>query len=111
MKLLLDANLSWRLVQLISDDFPGSVHVNSTSLNKPASDLEIWNYALLHDYVIVTNDEDFKELSAYRGFPPKIILLKTGNIKTQQVYQMLQDLKVQIHSFQSSSEIGVFEIF
>lgn len=63
MKLLIDANISWRLLKQISVHFPGSVHVDDTSLKKPARDIEIWDYALQNGYTVVTNDEDFYELS------------------------------------------------
>ena len=59
MKLLIDANLSWRLVKLISKSFPGSIHVSKTGLKIPAIDKQIWDWAKKNGYTIVTNDEDF----------------------------------------------------
>ena len=41
MKLLLDANLSWRLSKLLSEFFEEVIHVDSTSLPAPAKDIEI----------------------------------------------------------------------
>jgi predicted nuclease of predicted toxin-antitoxin system len=45
VKLLLDANLSWRLVKLLQHDFPGTEHVDFCELNVPAKDREVWEYA------------------------------------------------------------------
>ena len=59
MKLLLDANISWRLVKKLAGVFPNVLHVNDSGLPIPAKDEEIWNWALQNDFVIVTNDEDF----------------------------------------------------
>ncbi len=53
MKLLFDQNLSRRLVELLKDLFPNSVHVCQLALDK-ADDLTIWNHAKQHDLVIVT---------------------------------------------------------
>ena len=54
MKLLLDANLSWRLTVLLSEQFGECQHVNLTDLPKPAKDTEIWNYALeTNDYGVL----------------------------------------------------------
>lgn len=79
MKLLLDANLSWRLVERLKPQFADCVHVDRTGLAVPAKDLEIWIYALQHDFIIVTNDDDFLDLARVKGFPPKVVLLRTGN--------------------------------
>jgi len=47
--------------------------------NVPAEDMDIWNYALDNGYIIITKDNDFVDLLELNGFPPKIVLLKTGN--------------------------------
>ena len=44
-----------------------------------ADDKHIWRYAKDNDYIIVTKDADFYELSSIYGQPPKIIWLKIGN--------------------------------
>jgi len=84
MKLLLDANLSWRLIPALSTHFDECVHVNKIDLPKPAKDIEIWNYAATNNYIIVTQDSDFLNLLETRGFPPKIILIRVGNIGIRQ---------------------------
>jgi len=44
VKLLLDENLSRRLIGQVADLFPGTVHVSSVDLLQ-ASDVEVWEYA------------------------------------------------------------------
>jgi predicted nuclease of predicted toxin-antitoxin system len=44
-----------------------------------ATDQEVWQKAKDDDYVIVTRDADFQELSLVWGQPPKVIRLKTLN--------------------------------
>jgi len=80
MKLLLDANLSWRLTDVLAKQFGECIHVNYTNLPKPAKDTEIWNYAEENGYIIATQDSDFLNLFEARGYPPKIILIRTGNM-------------------------------
>jgi predicted nuclease of predicted toxin-antitoxin system len=41
MKLLLDANLSWRLVEKLKPYFDDCVHVDKCNLPVPAKDLEV----------------------------------------------------------------------
>ena len=79
MKLLLDANLSWRMVVVLKQYFDDCFHVDLIDLNVPAKDSEIWDYASKNDLIIVTNDDDFIDFLNLKGFPPKVVLLKTGN--------------------------------
>lgn len=79
MRLLLDANLSWRLVPVLKQHFDDCFHVDSIDLTVPAKDSEIWDYARKNALIIVTNDEDFIDFINVKGFPPKVILLKTGD--------------------------------
>ena len=108
--LLLDANLSWRSTVVLKSHFDDCVHVDGTGLPCPASDLEIWDFARERGMVIVTNDEDFLHLSMLRGFPPKVLLLKTGNQSRNFIEQLLINLKPQIVTFLESPEHGILEL-
>jgi predicted nuclease of predicted toxin-antitoxin system len=66
MKLLLDENLSRRLVPFLQHDYPGSNQVVLLGLES-ASDKEVWQKAKDDGYVIVTRDADFQELSLVWG--------------------------------------------
>ena len=78
MKLLLDENLSRRLVPFLQHDYPGSNQVVLLGMES-ASDKEVWQMARNDGYVIITRDADFQELSLVWGQPPKVIRLKTLN--------------------------------
>jgi predicted nuclease of predicted toxin-antitoxin system len=110
VRLLLDANLSWRSVAILRKYFDNCLHADDTGLPIPAKDIEIWDYALKHGLLIVTNDEDFLCLSFQKGFPPKVLLLRTGNQSRQYIEQTLIDMQVQINNFAESVEYGVLEI-
>jgi predicted nuclease of predicted toxin-antitoxin system len=73
MKLLLDANISWRLVQKLKVHFEDCCHADHIGIPVPAKDTAIWNYALAKDLIIVTNDDDFLNLTNVKGFPPKVV--------------------------------------
>ena len=89
MKLLFDENLSYRLVRLIADVFPGSEQVKRVGLLR-RTDKAIWEYARQHDFCIVTQDDDFAELSMLRGAPPFVLLLRTGNRSTSELAEVLR---------------------
>lgn len=78
MKLLLDENLSRRAVAFLVEAYPESTQVAILGLER-ASDWEIWEYAKTNDFVIVTKDADFFEMSNLYGQPPKIVWLKICN--------------------------------
>jgi hypothetical protein len=77
-QLLLDENLSERLLPLLIERFPGSSHVRLVGLGG-ASDSAIWEWAREQAQLLVTKDEDFLDLSVARGFPPKVVCLAIGN--------------------------------
>ncbi|MDR0321637.1 MAG: DUF5615 family PIN-like protein [Treponema sp.] len=109
MKLLLDANLSWRLTALLSEHFGECIHVNKTELPKPAKDTEIWDYAAVNGYTIVTQDSDFLSLFESRGFPPRIVLLRVGNIDRKTMGEILLQTKSAIIGLEKN-DYGLLEI-
>jgi len=110
ISLLLDANLSWRSVAILKAHFDDCCHVDDIGLSVPAKDTEIWNYARKQEMVIVTNDDDFLHLSTIRGFPPKVLLLRTGNQSRKFIEQLLIKTEKQIKTFIESPEYGIIEL-
>ncbi|MEX2334752.1 MAG: DUF5615 family PIN-like protein, partial [Pseudohongiella sp.] len=84
MKLLLDQNLSRRIIPALCEMYPKSSQVQLLGM-EGASDQAIWDYARSRDYAIVTLDADFQEYSLLRGRPPLIIWLKCGNQRKEVV--------------------------
>lgn len=63
MKLLLDQNISYRVVAKIKAAFPFCESVKELNL-WDQDDYEIWKFALMHNYCVVTFDEDFYNFNA-----------------------------------------------
>jgi len=93
MKLLLDANLSWRLVPKLTPYFSEVVHIDSTHFQMPAKDIEIWQYA--------------KE----NGFPPKIVLLRMGNQSNKHIFNILVTKKTDIEQLVVNNNYGLLEVY
>jgi predicted nuclease of predicted toxin-antitoxin system len=89
MKLLLDANLSPRLIAKLESLYPGSSHVDQLGL-RDSADTEIWEHAKANGYAIASKDDDFQQQSAVHGHPPKVILIQTGNCSTNRVLELLR---------------------
>ena len=80
MRLLFDQNISHKVLQYLPDSFSGSTSVKKEGLIN-STDLQVWEFAKKHDYIIVTQDSDFNDLNSLLGFPPKVIWVRTGNLK------------------------------
>ena len=68
MKLLLDENLSFRMVRSLADLFPQSAHVKDVGLAK-ADDQVIWEFAKANGFAILSKDDDFHQRSFLHGHP------------------------------------------
>jgi predicted nuclease of predicted toxin-antitoxin system len=90
MKLLLDENLSDRIVYRIIDLYPGSEHVKILALTN-TDDGIIWEYAKANDFVVISKDSDFYQRSLLYGHPPKFIYLRIGNSPTSKIVGILRD--------------------
>lgn len=109
MNILLDQNISFRVVGLLSNAFKNVKQVRQVGLTD-ASDLEIWNYSLNNNCVIVTFDSDFIDLSNLKGFPPKIIWLRFGNSSNLKIANKLLSNADEINEFITSPDVAFLEI-
>lgn len=109
MKLLFDQNISHKILTLLPEAFAGSTSVKKEGLIN-APDLQIWEFAKNLNYIIVTQDSDFNDLNTLNGYPPKVIWIRTGNLKTKAVLDILINNYSELVKFESDNELGCFEI-
>jgi predicted nuclease of predicted toxin-antitoxin system len=74
MKSLVDQNLPPRLAAVLSGCFPGSKHVIHLQLDR-SRDRVLWRYAIEHGFSLLTQDDDFQQMSMLQGAPPKVVYL------------------------------------
>ena len=108
MKLLFDQNISFRLIKRIIDFFPGSKQVRELGLEN-SSDIEIFEFAKRNEFAIVTFDSDFCDLNIIKGYPPKIIWIRTGNTTIKNLERLLRKKSDLIKLF-LSEDYGCLEI-
>jgi len=101
VKLLLDENLSDRIIPRTVDLYPNSEHVKALGLIN-TDDAVIWEYAKANDFVIVSKDSDFHQRSLLYGHPPKFIYLRVGNCSTSKIVRILRDNVDTIMQFEGS---------
>lgn len=73
----------------LADVFPNASHVQFHGLEEK-TDTEIWEFAKLNDFCIVTQDADFAERSRLYGSPPKVVWLRCGNAPTPQIEALIR---------------------
>jgi len=98
MKLLFDQNISYRIISKLSDCFPNCKQVRELGLTN-AEDIDVWDYARKNNFIIVTFDSDFYDISLINGCTPKIIWLRTGNLITNQIADLLRKNRLLITDF------------
>ena len=109
MKFLIDENLSDKLVARLDADFPGTQHVKHVLMSaKPDADL--WELAKREGFIILTQDDDFVEMSALRGTPPKVVHLSMGNHTTKEWLAIIQANALVKGQFERDAEIGLLVI-
>ncbi len=109
-KLLFDQNISYRIVKQLKDDFPECKHISNVGLNDE-EDPEIWNYAKKYHFTIVTFDSDFYEISLIQGYPPKIIWIRSGNLPTRSLANLLIKHQSLIEAFLNDTSNAFLELY
>ena len=111
MKLLLDENLSWRMIKKLSPFFEEIIHSSDIKILQPPNDISIWNYAKKNGFTIISKDDDFEKIVLLRKAPPKLIYLKTYNLDTKKLVELIIDSKKKIIEFENSNENDIMEIY
>lgn len=109
MKLLFDQNISPRILNKLPNDFSECQQVRFAGL-EDASDNEIFEFAKVNDFAIVTFDFDFVDLNAIRGTPPKIVYLNTGNLNTHNVTDLIINRLLIIQHYLNSETDDILEL-
>jgi predicted nuclease of predicted toxin-antitoxin system len=109
MKLLIDQNLSHRLVGQLATEFPGSAHVRDVGL-ATAADADVWAYAAANGFVILSKDTDFQQRALLYGHPPKVIWARLGNCTTAAVAALLRSRLADIQAFEADPVASFFAL-
>ncbi|MGC9343795.1 MAG: DUF5615 family PIN-like protein [Bacteroidales bacterium] len=97
------SNISYRITHLIAEIFSESKQVRELKLEN-STESQIWEYAKINYFCIVTFDSDFYDLSLVKGSPPKIIWLRMGNSPTKSLEKIIRDNEILIKEFLENSE-------
>lgn len=91
---------------MLASVYRDSQHVDQVGLHGQP-DQDIWRYASHHDFVIVSKDDDFRQLSFLHGAPPKVIRLVVGNASTQFVADLLIRQQAAVEMFITDAQASL----
>lgn len=109
MKLLFDENLSPGLANALQSEYPGSAHVDGLGLGS-TEDANVWSYAKENDFVVVSKDADFYELSLVHGVPPKVIWIRLGNCPSERILRVVRQHGDALQKFSMDQGTAAFFI-
>lgn len=84
-RFLIDENLPFVLGQRLGVDY-----VHATEVDSQASDSILWDYAKKHDLFVLTRDTDFFDRLLLHGPPPKVVWVRLGNLRKQDLMRTLE---------------------
>lgn len=82
---LIDINLPYYFSFWRTDQF-----VHQRDLDSRATDTDIWAYAKSNNLTIITKDRDYSDRILLSSPPPRIIHVKTGNMKMREFYTFME---------------------
>ncbi|MEY4903605.1 MAG: hypothetical protein RLZZ292_1420 [Bacteroidota bacterium] len=111
MKILIDQNISYRIISRVKENFPEIDHVKSFGLEF-SNDHEIFMFARNNGFqAILTLDEDFNHLVMTHDVPPKIIWLRGKNSPTPILAELINTNVEKILFFLFDIELDSLEIW
>ena len=97
MRFLVDAQLPPALARLLAGHGHVAEHVADVGL-RDADDAPIWQYALAHQAIIITKDEDFPHRMRQGASSPVIVWLRIGNASRRALLDWFEPLLPQLET-------------
>ena len=110
MRLLFDQNISFRVVKQLKATFPDVIGIRECGLFN-ADDYRIWEYARQNGYTVVKFDKDIPAIGSVKGFPPKIIWLRTGNLNNSVIVSLFINRLDEFVAFINNERKGCLMVY
>ena len=110
MKILLDQNISYKIIKKISQHYSEVTQVGRLGMAQ-TDDGMIWQFARTHGYVIVTFDTYFHERNLISGEPIKVIWLRCEDTSTDNISNILINNQQAILEFYQSEDFICLELY
>lgn len=89
MRLIIDAQLPFRLSQLLKEKGQDVIHTDDLPNKERTSDHEIRKIAQHEKRIVVTKDVDFLDSFYLQNNPERLLIITTGNIKNGKLFELV----------------------
>ena len=96
MKLIIDAQLPFRLSQLLKEKGHDVIHTDDLPNKEKTTDKEIRKIAQEENRIVFTKDIDFLNSFHLHNIPEKLLIVTTGNIKNKKLFDLFLNNIVRI---------------
>jgi predicted nuclease of predicted toxin-antitoxin system len=111
MKVLIDQNISHRIIPKLQGYFEQLTHIREVGL-MDSDDYQIFLYARQTQFdAILTLEEDFQHHILIHKAPPKVIWLRVGNCGTNYLAEVIVKNIADIEQFIHDEDFEIIEIF
>jgi len=100
IRVLIDENLPATLALKL-----GCECLHATDLASQPTDKTLWDHARRENWTLLTKDADFFEQLAINGAPPKVVWLRTGNLRRAELEAMLARRWPQITTLLNTADL------
>ncbi|MGE3911982.1 MAG: DUF5615 family PIN-like protein [Chloroflexota bacterium] len=90
MKFLIDAQLPRRMCSVLFIAGHDAIHTSSLPEANRTPDVEVCRVALEESRVVITKDADFYYSHVLHGRPPRLVLIRTGNIRARDLLELFE---------------------
>ncbi len=91
MKFLVDAHLPYGLVRALRDAGHDAGHTRELPQGNATTDAEVCRLAPEDGRVVVSKDRDFYDSLLLRGEPPKLLLVRVGNLRKAELTRLFTE--------------------
>lgn len=91
MKFLVDAHLPEVLCRVLRRAGHDAVHTRELPLGNATDDCTLRQLATLEQRVLITKDRDFYDSFLLHGQPPKLLLVKVGNLRRRDLICLFEE--------------------
>ena len=91
MNFLVDAQLPYGLVLALRDAGHDACHTRELPQGNATTDAEVCRLATKDGRVVVSKDRDFYDSLLLRGEPPKLLLVRVGNMRKAELTRLFSE--------------------
>lgn len=91
MKFIVDAQLPKSLSDFLKENGFDSIHTLEFPDKNRTKDNQVIQKAIAENRIVISKDSDFLDSFLLKALPPKLIMVKTGNIPNKKLFQIFGD--------------------